>query len=144
MSAGLCDLAKLSCPPAFGRQAEARTPRRVDYDPGPLVTAWGWRWEDQYETFEDGPTGLVEFIPIIAGMEQGLPIPAANVLFGMRSATGTEFAVGPNLSPGGIGLTVAVGKTYRAGPMNLPINFALVSNADGLRYSITFGWNIRQ
>ncbi len=123
---------------------EAADKLKAGYDAGPLLTAWGWQWEYQYETSEDGPTGLVEFVPFIAGMEQGLPIPVANVLFGMRTATDREFAVGPNLSLSGIGLTVALGKTFRAGPMNLPVNFALVSNAEGVRYSITFGWNIRQ
>lgn len=81
---------------------------------------------------------------MIAGMEQGLAIPTANILLGLRTANDNEFVVGPNVSPSGIGLTAAVGKTFHAGPLNLPVNLAVVSNGQGIRYSVTFGWNIRQ
>ena len=132
-------------------------------DISPVLTTWGWQFEYQYETSPEGPVGLVEFIPLITGMEQGLPVVSVNVLFGLRTADDWEFALGPNVGPAskwetdpmsgeeqyagqtvGIGLTAAVGRTFKAGPMNLPVNFAIVSNADGVRFSITFGWNMLQ
>jgi hypothetical protein len=136
-----------SAGPRFGLlyiTGEAAETLKTEYDAQPIVTAWGWQIEYQYETSPDGPTGLVEFVPLIAGMEQGLAIPTANILLGLRTANDKEFVVGPNVSPSGIGLTVAVGKTFHAGPLNLPVNLAIVSNGQGIRYSVTFGWNIRQ
>lgn len=148
-----------------GNAAKGLRAKGVD----PVLTTWGWQFEYQYETSSEGPVGLVEFVPLLAGMEQGQAIPSANVLFGLRTAPGWEFVIGPNLGPAsrqdtspepepypgaptaesssqtlGIGLTVAVGKTFKAGPMNFPVNLAVVSNHDGVRYSITFGWNVRQ
>jgi hypothetical protein len=136
-----------SAGPRFGLlyvTGEAAEILKTEYDAQPIVTAWGWQIEYQYESSLNGPTGLVEFVPLIAGMEQGLAIPTANVLLGLRTANDNEFVVGPNVSPSGIGLTAAVGKTFHAGPLNLPVNLAIVSNGQGVRYSVTFGWNIRQ
>jgi hypothetical protein len=117
---------------------------KAAYGADPVLTAWGWQWEYQYESTPGGPSGLVEFVPLLLGTEQGLTIPTANLLFGMRTAGDKEFAVGPNITEDGVGLTLAVGKTFRPGGMSLPVNFAVVSGADGVRTSITVGWNLRQ
>ena len=47
-------------------------------------------------------------------------------MFGARFSSGYEFAVGPNISLGGAGLVLGVGKTIQAGNINIPINFAWV------------------
>ena len=71
-----------------------------------------------------------------------LSFASANILFGMRSPTDWEFMAGPYISETGHGMTVAVGKTARVGGMAMPINLGVTSTAEGLRYSLTFGWNI--
>jgi hypothetical protein len=113
-------------------------------DVDPTLTAWGWQWEFEYQTSAGGPTGLIEVVPMVIGLEQGLGIPSLNTMFGVRKEDGIEFAVGPNVSVTGIGLTMAVGYTFRSGPMRLPVNIAWVSGKDSDRFSLTFGWNIKQ
>lgn len=128
-------------------------------DASPVLTAWGWQFEFQYETSPGGPTGLVELVPVVVGMDQGLFIPSMNVLFGLRTADDWEFGVGPNLGPRvgpdededgepdvgfGVGLTCTVGKTFRAGELNMPVNLAAVLGGDGARVSVMIGWNMRQ
>jgi len=151
-----------SAGPRFGLvqvTGEAADALRSEHGASPTLTAWGWQWEYQYESLANGPTGLLEFVPILAGLEQGLVIPTVNVLFGIRAPGGFEVAAGPNISPvtapdedgdgerevsAGLGLTFALGYNFRIGEMNLPVNLAYVSNEDGPRYSLTFGWNLRQ
>jgi hypothetical protein len=108
----------------------------------PFLTLIGWQFEVRYEAEPDGPVGLVEFVPMFAGLEQGKALSSANLLFGARSAGGTELAAGPYLSPSGVGFTAAVGHTFRAGRMNLPVDLAVTTNPEGVRYSLTFGWNL--
>jgi hypothetical protein len=123
---------------------DAANELKAAYDADPVLTAWGWQFEWQYETSEDGPVGLIEVVPLIAGLDKGLPLPSANLLLGLRRSDGLEFSAGPNASPSGVGMTVAFGKTFQAGELNMPVNLAVVSNKSGLRYSVTFGWNLRQ
>jgi hypothetical protein len=122
-----------------GNGAEAL---RKQYDVDPFMTAWGWQFEYQYIGSGDGPIGLVEFVPLVIGLDQGLTIPSANLLFGMRLPNNVEFAAGPNVSPNGSGMCVAVGKTFTFGSMRMPVNAAIVSSDAGVRYSVTLGWNL--
>jgi hypothetical protein len=85
---------------------DAANELKAAYDADPVLTAWGWQFEWQYETSLGGPSGLVEFVPLVLGTEQGLTIPTANLLFGIRTAGDKEFAVGPNVTGNGVGLTV--------------------------------------
>jgi hypothetical protein len=123
---------------------EAAQQLKAAYDVDPVLTAWGWQFEWQYETSQDGPVGLIEVVPLIAGLDKGVPFPSGNLLLGLRRSDGLEFSAGPNASPSGVGMTVAFGKTFKAGELNMPVNLAVVSNKSGLRYSVTFGWNLRQ
>ncbi len=123
---------------------EAADTLEQDYDAGPVLSAFGWQFEFQYNIEDADITGLVELIPLVLGMEQGKFLPSGSALVGLRTGNDWEFVVGPNLSASGIGMTVSVGKTYRAGSLNLPVNFAVVSGDAGLRYSITFGGNLQQ
>ncbi len=123
---------------------EAADTLKRDYDAGPVFSAFGWQFEFQYNIEDADITGLVELIPLALGMEQGVFLPSGSALVGLRTGNNWEFAVGPNLSMSGIAMTITVGKTYRVGSLNLPVNFAVVSNDTGLRYSITFGGNLQQ
>ena len=121
-----------------GPAAEAMEAQGLD----PQLVVWGWQFEIQCQDEPHGPTGLVQFVPMIASLGQGESHGLANILVGLRTVEGLEFALGPHLSPNGLGLTVAAGKTFPAGDMNLPVNFAVTTNEKGTRYSLTFGWNL--
>ena len=96
-----------------------------DHLEGNFMTQFGYQFEKQIAGDEQ-IAGLIEGIVMIGGLEQGLFIPSVSGLFGARTASGFEFAMGPNLSVAGAGLVIGVGKTIRMGSINIPINFAFV------------------
>lgn len=100
------------------------------------ITQFGWQFEGRLFTVE-GFSGLIEFVPLIGGMEQGIIIPSASCLLGLRSSgkTSFEFALGPNFSispnykgdtEGAVGLVLAAGTSFKKGNINFPINIAVV------------------
>lgn len=90
-----------------------------------IITQFGYQFEKQIMG-DENIAGLVEGIAFIGGLEHGLFLPSLSGMFGARFSSGYEFAIGPNLSLGGAGLVLAVGKTIEAGNINIPINFAWV------------------
>ena len=130
-----------------------------------FVTLYGWQWESR---FADGGdvTGIVEWIALIGGMEQGLFLPSISSLVGARMSSGLEFAAGPNLSLSGIGMVFGVGYNIKSGSLNIPVNIAFVPSLEkqnsrdirdendyyigeedftyntGSRISITLGFNL--
>ena len=69
----------------------------------PLIAQFGWQFEKQFAN-AGNTAGIVEFIPLIGGFEQGLFLPSFSTLVGIRNANGFELAVGPNLSLSGVGM----------------------------------------
>lgn len=114
---------------------------RDNFNASPFITQFGWQFEKQYFALENGTAGLVEFVGLIGGLEQGLFLPSANMLVGVRSSSGAEFAFGPNISVSGAAFALAVGHTYRSGSLNFPVNFAVVPSSKGVRFSLLFGFN---
>ncbi len=110
----------------------------------PFVSQFGWQFEHRLYTSDDGLTALTEWVPLLSGLEQGVAIPSLNWLVGIRTASGTEFGIGPNITPAGVGLVMAAGVTIRSGALNIPLNFAVVSSKSGPRVSIMTGFNIRR
>jgi hypothetical protein len=102
-----------------------------DYDnianSGALTSLYGWQFESR---FADGGniTGIVEWIVLVAGMERGKFLPSVSSMVGARTASGLEFAVGPNLSLAnlGISMVLGVGYNFKVGKLNMPVNFAFV------------------
>lgn len=94
----------------------------------PMITQFGWQFETRIFTIDNGPSGLVEFVPLIGGMEQGLFLPSANFLIGLRSGgkQQVEFAVGPNVSVSGLAMVFVLGTNFHSGKVNFPVNMALV------------------
>jgi hypothetical protein len=90
-----------------------------------FMTQFGYQFEKQIAGDEQ-IAGLIEGIVMIGGLEQGRFLPSISGLFGARTATGFEFAIGPNLSLAGAGLVIGIGKTIKMGSINIPINFAFV------------------
>ena len=92
---------------------------------GAAISQYGWQWESR---FADGGdiTGVVEWIALVGGMEKGMFLPSASSMVGLRTAKGIEFAVGPNLSLGGITMVFGAGYNFKFGKLNVPINIAYV------------------
>jgi hypothetical protein len=92
---------------------------------GAVMSQYGWQWESR---FADGGnvTGIVEWIALVGGIEKGMFLPAVSSMVGVRTEKGIEFAVGPNLSLGGIAMVIGAGYSFKFGKLNLPVNIAYV------------------
>ncbi|MBT5148046.1 MAG: hypothetical protein HOM41_05745 [Flavobacteriales bacterium] len=90
-----------------------------------LITQYGWQLESRFIESED-ISGLVEWVFLVGGMERGLFLPSVSSLFGLRSKSGFEGALGPNLSLTGVGMVLALGYTFTTGNLNVPINLSFV------------------
>ena len=129
-----------------------------------IISQFGYQFEKQIMG-DENVAGLVEGIVFLGGLEYGLFLPSLSGMFGARFSSGYEFAVGPNISVGGAGLVIGVGKTIQAGNINIPINFAWVPSTSrqssnnyyeddvyyeeietvrtGNRFTLTIGFNFR-
>lgn len=110
----------------------------------PLISQFGWQFERRFYTNGDGVTLLSEWVPLVSGLEQGVTLPSLNWLVGVRTSTGSEFGLGPNITPLGVGLVVAAGMTVRSGALHVPLNVAVATSRTGARVSILTGFNVRR
>jgi hypothetical protein len=92
---------------------------------GAAISQYGWQWESR---FADGGnvTGIVEWIALVGGMEKGYFLPSVSSMVGLRTDKGIEFAVGPNISLGGIAMVFGAGYNFKFGKLNVPVNIAYV------------------
>jgi hypothetical protein len=68
------------------------------FDAYPVLYQFGYQWEVQYLN-EGNFQGLFEFVPLVAGLEQGMFVPSFTVLNGLRdNKNGWEFAFGPTFT----------------------------------------------
>ncbi|KAA3618293.1 MAG: hypothetical protein D8M58_20535 [Calditrichaeota bacterium] len=128
---------------------------------GSTISQFGWHFEWQVVPKGGGPSFIVEFIPLVGGVEYGKVIPSATLAMGIRMPNGIEFGIGPNVLIGltekkaeGIGdpvkkktdlqsaLTIAVGKSINYSGVSIPINLVYTTNPDGNRISVVFGYAI--
>jgi hypothetical protein len=102
------------------------------YSKGTMTTLYGWQFESR---FADGGdvTGIVEWIVLAGGMERGKFLPSISSMVGARTSSGLEFAVGPNLSLGGIAMVFGAGYNFKVGNLNMPVNFAFVPGRKATR-----------
>jgi hypothetical protein len=137
-----------------------------DHLEGNFMTQFGYQFEKQIAG-NGQIAGLIEGIVMIGGLDKGLFLPSVSGLFGARTASGFEFAMGPNLSFAGAALVIGFGKTIQAGNLNIPINFAWVpsvtrtetddifeegdlvetiqtTESTGHRFTVTIGFNFRK
>jgi hypothetical protein len=110
----------------------------------PVVTQFGWQFEKQFYSTENGPTAVTEWVVLVGGLEQGVVLPSVSWLVGMRTMKGAEFGIGPNLTPVGAALAITAGMTFRAGALNVPVNVAVVPSKSGVRVSLLAGFNTRR
>ena len=95
-----------------------------------VISQFGYQFEKQIAG-DDKIAGLIEGIVFIGGLEKGLFLPSLSGMFGARTASGYEFAIGPNVSLSGAALVVGFGKTITMGNLNIPINIAYVPSVKG-------------
>ena len=110
----------------------------------PVITQLGWQFERRLYTNGDGITVLMEWVPLLSGLEQGVALPSFNWLVGLRTSAGTEFGFGPNVTPLGVGLVGAFGITVKSGALHVPFNVAVATSKSGARVSLMTGFNIRK
>lgn len=115
---------------------------RYDVDVGPVITQFGWQYERQFASMEQGPVALNEWVFLIGGLDQGTFIPSLTWLVGIRTPGNFEFGVGPNLAPNGVALAISSGLTFRSGALAIPVNLAIVPGKIGTRASILTGFNL--
>jgi hypothetical protein len=113
-------------------------------DVRPVISQFGWQLEKQFFTKSSGLTAVNEWVLLLGGLEQGVALPSATWMVGVRTSAGTEFGVGPNLTPAGLALALAAGVTFRTGPMNVPVNLAVVPSKAGMRVSVLTGFTMRR
>jgi hypothetical protein len=116
----------------------------TDITVAPMVSQFGWQFEKQWATGDHAPTVVTEWVMLFGGLDQGIVLPSLSWLVGMRTHEGTEFGVGPNVTPLGVGLVIAAGTTMRLGPLNIPFNVAFVPSKAGTRVSMLTGFNRRK
>lgn len=90
----------------------------------PVISQFGWQFETRFFKLENGGSGLIEIIPLIGGIEQGIFLPSLTGIIGYRNAAGHEIGIGPNLSLSGFGLVFAAGTSFKSGKVIFPVNIA--------------------
>ena len=130
-----------------------------------LTTQYGWQWESRFADGGGDVVGIVEWIALVSGMEQGMFLPSFTSVIGARTANGLEFGVGPNLSIApllygktdqAVGMVFAIGKNFQSGSLNMPVNLVFMPSknidsdingedytySSGARISLMVGFNL--
>jgi len=112
------------------------------YGVGSAMSVFGWQGELQSEPDIDGFASVLDVVVFAAGLEHGFEDVSVSFMFGARSRGGYEFLVGHYYSEAHMGLTVAVGKTFTVGNMQMPVHIAVTDTLHGTKTSLTAGWNL--
>lgn len=104
-----------------------------------LFSQFGWQFEKRLFTTKTGISAVVEFVPLIGGIDMGKFIPSASALVGIRTKKGIEFGAGPNASIYGykdargnytttnsFGIVIAAGMSIKSDKVYFPINIAFI------------------
>src|SRR3990172_1715333 len=124
-----------------GVREKIRTDRNITLNP--VITQFGWQFERQFLGDDTGLAAISEIVLLAGGLDQGRVIPSASWLVGLRTVRGTEFGVGPNVTPAGVALAIAAGVTVRRGTVNIPFSLSLLPSQSGTRVSVLTGFTVR-
>jgi hypothetical protein len=113
-------------------------------DTGWAFSQFGWQLEKRIKTGPSGLSAVNEWVFLAGGLEQGVVIPSVSWLVGLRTGSGVEFGLGPNVTPAGVALAMAGGVTVSRGALNVPFNVAVVPSRSGVRVSVLTGFNLRR
>ncbi len=108
----------------------------------PAMALFGWQMEWDWRPVRNSDAFVMEFIPMVGGLDQGLCIPSASYLVGMRDGRMWEFGAGPSWAPGGLAYTVALGHTFVAGGIRVPLDVSYRFSKGGGNLGLTLGFNI--
>ena len=144
---------RIGCSHTMGRAGDLMTAEAPNgLNMYPVTFDFGWQQEIQYISAGNFQA-LVENVFMISGLESGRFIPNYAPLLGFRfGKPGWEFAFGPTFRyfdigdrhPFTTGLVIAVGRTFRSGYLNIPVNAYVVPKQDATTVGITFGFNIQK
>ena len=112
-------------------------------DVHPYISQFGWQVEKQFFTKDSGVTMVSEWVALIGGLDQSVALPSLSWIVGVRTRDGAEFGIGPNVTPAGTALVLATGMTFRNGPLNIPVNIAVVPSKAGTRVTFLTGFSLR-
>ena len=134
-----------------------------DAEKDPMRTAFGWQFEYQLHQSRDGSQALVEFVPLLVGLEQNMFQMNLNLFFGLRMSDGFEIHAGPTLSifrkkdfvpplfadqvegmDSTIGMVFSFGMTFKMDELNMPVDLSVIKTESGTSLAVTFGWNIQR
>lgn len=107
-----------------------------------VASLFGWQVEHRYAGGENKISGIVEFIPLVAGVESGLFLPTISVLIGIRFPNGFHLGAGPNISLAGSSIVLGAGYNYQADELNIPLDFAFAVHKQEFRVSFSTGFNL--
>lgn len=120
------------------------TAERAGKHVAPLMSLFGWQMEHQFDTGRrDLPVPMTEIVLLAGGMEQGIVLPSASWLIGLRKTSGWEAGAGPTLTGAGVQIAFAAGVTHSLGALNVPLNLAIAPGRRGASISVTTGFNVR-
>ena len=125
-----------------------------------FISQFGWQFETRLFTLNNGVSGLFELIPLVGGLDKGMFLPSASMLFGIRTEkNGLEFGMGPSVSRSGFGMILALGGSVKSENVYFPINLAFMPSYEkeithpatgetmvlptGIRISLLVGFNTR-
>ncbi|MFA6456637.1 MAG: hypothetical protein WCW40_07445 [Bacteroidota bacterium] len=115
---------------------------------GRMLSQFGWHFEYQVVPDGGGPSFVIQFVPLVGGVEYGTLIPSGTLAMGVRLPGGMEFGLGPNaiITPTKItsALVMSVGQSFSYGGVNIPLNFVYATNPNGNRFSLVFGYAIQK
>ena len=109
----------------------------------PVISQFGWHFEHRVIASGNGPAFVIEFIPLIGGVEYAKPLLSVSLMFGIRMPSGYEFGVGPNLlfaKQVRSGLVIALGKTFDVQGVSIPLNLAYATSPSGARLAFLVGY----
>lgn len=133
---------------AGGGQAQFLESRGIN----PVMSQFGWQFETRYYSTSSGYQALIEFIPLIAGLEANNTALSLNILAGFRTPNGFEIGVGPNFAVRGLwstnpigttSMVFALGQSFKVDEINIPVNIAVSPSANGFSITGLVGFNIQ-
>ena len=71
-------------------------------DVGSMISQFGWQFEREFYAKDSGVAAVNEWVVLLGGLDQGVALPSLSWLVGLRTREGTEFGIGPNVTPAGV------------------------------------------
>ena len=112
-----------------------------DIEIQPTISQFGWQHENRIFGETDKTIGLMEYIFLLGGAEQGYLLPSITAIAGIRSRNGFEFGFGPNISLTGVGYVLAFGAVTQSGGLVIPHNISFAFSKNSFRVSYITGFN---